>query len=162
MLAPVQIPKTGRTVAITIPVPPRARQAFTLVELLVVIAIIAIPRQPRPASTGSGQVPRPIHYLNNLRQFGLALQLYAGDHEDALPYNMGTQGTRQTVASGQFLNWVNNVASWGTRQDNTNTAADGRWFGALLLGDQSYRYPLRQCAEQRSNRRLIAHAQAFP
>ena len=63
--------------------------AFTLIELLVVIAIIAIlaslalPPLARAKSRG-----QQTYCLNSLRQFGLALQLYAGDHDDALPYNM--------------------------------------------------------------------------
>ena len=99
-----------------------ARNAFTLVELLVVIAIIAILASlalpPLARAKARGQ---STYCLNNLRQFGLALQIYAGDHEDELPYNMGAQGIRQTVASGQFLNWVNNVMSWELDADNTNT-----------------------------------------
>lgn len=98
-------------------------RAFTLVELLVVIAIIAILASltlpPLARAKARGQ---STYCLNNLRQFGLALHLYAGDHGDDLPYNMGRAGTRQTVASGEFLNWVNNVMSWATDSDNTNTA----------------------------------------
>jgi prepilin-type N-terminal cleavage/methylation domain-containing protein/prepilin-type processing-associated H-X9-DG protein len=98
-------------------------KAFTLVELLVVIAIIAILASlalpPLARAKARGQ---STYCLNNLRQFGLALHLYAGDHDDDLPYNMGRTGIRQTVASGQFLNWVNNVMSWALDSDNTNTA----------------------------------------
>jgi prepilin-type N-terminal cleavage/methylation domain-containing protein/prepilin-type processing-associated H-X9-DG protein len=121
-----------------------ARKAFTLVELLVVIGIIAIlaslalPPLARAKARGQSS-----YCLNNLRQFGLALHLYAGDHEDTLPYNMGAQGTRQTVASGQFLNWVNNVMSWELDADNTNTvllAAGG--LGPYFSGVTSvYRCP---------------------
>jgi prepilin-type processing-associated H-X9-DG protein/prepilin-type N-terminal cleavage/methylation domain-containing protein len=99
-----------------------AKAAFTLVELLVVIGVIAIlaslalPPLARARSRGQST-----YCLNNLRQFGMVLHLYAGDHEDALPYNMGRQGTRQTIDSGEFLNWVNNVMSWELDPDNTNT-----------------------------------------
>jgi prepilin-type processing-associated H-X9-DG protein len=52
---------------------------------------------------------------------GLTLHTYAGDHDDSLPYNMGAAGIRQTVANGEYLNWVNNVMSWELDSDNTNT-----------------------------------------
>jgi prepilin-type N-terminal cleavage/methylation domain-containing protein/prepilin-type processing-associated H-X9-DG protein len=103
-----------------------AGRAFTLVELLVVIAIIALlaslllPALARAKSQGKSTV-----CLNNLRQVGFTLHLYALDHEDALPYNMGTDGTRRTVAAGTFLNWANNVMSWELDPDNTNSALLG-------------------------------------
>jgi prepilin-type N-terminal cleavage/methylation domain-containing protein/prepilin-type processing-associated H-X9-DG protein len=97
-------------------------RAFTLAELLVVMAIMAIlasllipaMRQAREKSKGT-------YCLNNLRQLGLAIQLYAGDYDDALPYNMGKQGIDETVASGEYLNWANDVMSWELDSYNTNT-----------------------------------------
>jgi prepilin-type N-terminal cleavage/methylation domain-containing protein/prepilin-type processing-associated H-X9-DG protein len=96
---------------------------FTVVELLVVIAIIAIlatlvlPALHRAKARGRGT-----ECMNNLRQFGLALQMYADDHDDSLPYNMGSEGIRATVAGEKYLNWVNDVMSWELDSDNTNTA----------------------------------------
>ena len=99
-----------------------AQPAFTLIELLVVIAIIAILASLLLPTLGQArQRGHATFCLNNLRQLGLAMQLYVGDHDDAFPYNMGAQGIRQTVASGEYLNWVNNVMSWELDPDNTNT-----------------------------------------
>src|SRR5436190_22877074 len=87
----------------------RAR-GFTLIELLIVIAIIAIlaalllPALVRARQEGRGTVS-----LNNLRQLTLAMHVYAGDHDDLLPYNMGGPETLKTIAAGEYLNWVNNV-----------------------------------------------------
>src|SRR5438034_58535 len=95
--------------------------AYTLMELLVVIAIVAILASLvlPPLSRAKGRA-QGTYCLNNLRQFGLALHLYAGDHEDGLPYNMGPDGIRKTVAARQYLNWVNDVMSWELDSDNTN------------------------------------------
>jgi hypothetical protein len=57
-----------------------------MLELLVVVGIITVlasmvlPAVARTRTIGSGMV-----CLNNLKQWGLATQLYAGDNEDFLP-----------------------------------------------------------------------------
>ena len=100
----------------------RFRPGFTVVELLVVVAVIAIlAALLLPALGGANQRGKAVFCLNNLRQLGLALHLYAGDHDDALPYNMGAEGTHETVAKGEFLNWANDVMSWELNSENTNT-----------------------------------------
>ena len=62
---------------------------FTLIELMVVVAIIGIlAALALPAlSRAQGRASR-ITCVSNLRQFGLALQLYAGDHQDYLVPNL--------------------------------------------------------------------------
>jgi len=101
---------------------PRAvGEAFTIMELLVVVAIICLlAALLLPALSGAKESGRSVYCSNNLRQLGFALQLYAGEHDDALPHNMGTSGTRDTVARGEYLNWVNDVMSWELDSDNTN------------------------------------------
>jgi prepilin-type N-terminal cleavage/methylation domain-containing protein len=81
--------------------------AFTLIELLVVIAIIAIlasllvPTLARAKESG-----RRAHCTNNLRQIGLAIQLYREDFNDRPPLYLINPGRNTFSLPGGRTNYL--------------------------------------------------------
>ena len=64
----------------------RQRFGFTLTELLVVIAIIAIlASMLLPALAAAKEQGKRAACLNNMKQLGIAFQMYLGDNNDSIP-----------------------------------------------------------------------------
>ena len=77
-----------------------ASPGFTLIEALVVIAIISILASLLlPTLIGTKERARRANCVNNIRQFSLALHLYANDSSDSLPPGYSDLGEREVLNS---------------------------------------------------------------
>lgn len=84
----------------------RSKKGFTLIELLVVIAIIAILAAILfPVFTTVKEKGRQTACLNNQKQLGSALMIYAGDNNEMLPV-----AHWYSSDYSQYISWYNRIA----------------------------------------------------
>ncbi len=83
-----------------------SRRGFTLIELLVVIAIIAILAAILfPVFAQARDSARQTTCLNNCKQLGTALQMYAQDYDEAMPSWPFKAGVGGLFSDPRFRDW---------------------------------------------------------
>lgn len=89
----------------------RGGRAFTLIELLVVIAIIAIlAAMLLPALSAAKQTAYKAECVSNLKQWGIAITVYAGDNHDFFP---DLKTSNPNAAGAKDYAWMpNSFGSW--------------------------------------------------
>ena len=126
--------------ALPVPCPPvpRAgrrwrRSRFTLIELLVVIAIIAIlASMLLPALQSARGRARMIFCLNNLKELGFTMNMYAGDYDGFLPALFPT-------TNPYFLRWYYEISEYMGPGGDTSQAFGEDYMRCPSQPDDCYR-----------------------
>jgi prepilin-type N-terminal cleavage/methylation domain-containing protein/prepilin-type processing-associated H-X9-DG protein len=99
----------------------RSRTAFTLIELLVVIAIIAILAAILfPVFAQAREKGRQTVCLSNLKQWGLAFNMYAQDYDERIPNQEPTDNVSWLTVIQPYAEKATNITDIGKDINNPN------------------------------------------
>jgi prepilin-type N-terminal cleavage/methylation domain-containing protein/prepilin-type processing-associated H-X9-DG protein len=125
----------------------QAKGGFTLIELLVVVAIIAVlVALLLPALSAAREKGRAIHCMANMKQIGLAVNLYADDYQDILvpsclndPPGSGGWYEAQTLLAGIWwlpskkVGYLTPIEAW-TCPSLPDQSGPGNWWAGQPRG----------------------------
>jgi prepilin-type N-terminal cleavage/methylation domain-containing protein/prepilin-type processing-associated H-X9-DG protein len=118
----------------------RKARGFTLVELLVVIGIIALLISIlMPALSNARRSANTVKCLSNIRQIGVAVQMYAGDYKGTIPVVRSDQGNPL-----KSVWWMDLLAPYATRLSSATytggtQASDNQEFqNSVIFGCTEY------------------------
>ena len=101
------------------------RAAFTLIELLVVIAIVGLMAGLVLSALGKARAHgESARCAGNLRQWGLALQLYIGDYNEYIPRR--GQGVMPLMQINRPEDWFNCLPRYLGSQSYSNLVQQGK------------------------------------
>jgi prepilin-type processing-associated H-X9-DG protein len=117
----------------------RLESALTRTDLLVAIATLFTLGALLVNRVGRADIQSDsATCLNNHRALAAAWTAYANDHSGLLVMNLSVSATESTISAQTYLNWANNILSWGASSTADRTATN------LALAASSQLFPYLQ------------------